>query len=822
MKKILQVLLKNKRAKDYKLLLCRITVVVTSLTLFTALNALPLLEESLKQDLRQTTVGEANYIVTHSANELFNKFAVDKGKKLDVLSLNASIAGQKNTKINVWGTEYSTFLEVFGNTYTERGEVSFPTALKDNEVLVSPKIGERLNISDGSKIDIELFGQKLSATAVIAPKDNYFVKANENLVVCNPGILYDTLKISPESITLCFLYDIQKDSNTIKKLEENKDTFYIKDAIDPEYVSSNMATYYGIDFMIFIFILLIAIDILKSTGLIYVTERSKFIGTLRSNGAEKKNIVSLFSRIGLNISLTGCILGMCIGLALVILFAKFGIGIPNPFVVIDIVFLIVSIIITLGVTVLISRISFVKPVKQLLKKSDRSLILEDVSKSMQQESNSKYALIYPTLLVLLFILGFWISNWGVAVVLLYSVALVFVLLKSVKVIFTAFKNRIKEKTGKGLLLISSKNVGTNIYLRKTLKLTATISLFITIVGVLIFSVLSAMTSFYKDYRSDAFVRLDDGTFKKEELAAISSAPGVTDTFTYYSGKVTIINSDEKRQVSVIGIDDPETYDKNFFNLKLTWLDGFEPAMFNKSENVIMSKIICNRFGFKLGDKVKLNDGKIDKNFTIVAMTPSLQELGDMVYISRHDSDFCEGSILNGIYIKCKDTESLEKSVEDIFYNRNYRYKDVSQMKENDITNGMQIIIFFLSFAALVGMASITGIYSNYKLSYIMRKKEFAIFYSNGYSRQHILRMLISEIAIISTLGYLAGILILWIVKKPLENLMELVELPIKLSMKAEVFLAMLLVVIAMMLINIVLACKTSRISRDKIIEELKK
>lgn len=52
--------------------------------------------------------------------------------------------------------------------------------------------------------------------------------------------------------------------------------------------------------------------------------------------------------------------------------------------------------------------------------------------------------------------------------------------------------------------------------------------------------------------------------------------------------------------------------------------------------------------------------------------------------------------------------------------------------------------------------------------------------------------------------------------------MELVELPIKLSMKAEVFLAMLLVVIAMMLINIVLACKTSRISRDKIIEELKK
>lgn len=50
-------------------------------------------------------------------------------------------------------------------------------------------------------------------------------------------------------------------------------------------------------------------------------------------------------------------------------------------------------------------------------------------------------------------------------------------------------------------------------------------------------------------------------------------------------------------------------------------------MFNKSENVIMSKIICNRFGFKLGDKVKLNDGKIDKNFTIVAMTQVYRNWG---------------------------------------------------------------------------------------------------------------------------------------------------------------------------------------------------
>lgn len=823
LKKLLQVLLKNRRVKEYKLLLCIITVAITSLTIFTALNALPLLEESLKQDLRQTTVGEADYIITHFDNELFEVFEADQAKKFDVLALNGSIVGKKNAKVTVWGADYDIFLEVFGDTYTEKGEVSYPASLKEDEVILSPKIAERLNLSNGSRVEIELYGQKLSATTIIAPKDNFFVKANEYLVICNSDVLYNILNLDRKLISLCYLYDVDKDSTIIEDLEKNKDFLYIREAIDPEYISSNMATYYGIDILIFLFILLISVDILKSTGLIYVTERSKFIGTLRSNGAEKKKILDLFSRIGLKVATTGCIVGMSLGMILVIVFAKFGISMPNPFKAIDIIFMGFAIVITLIVTVLISTMSFRKPVKQLLQKSDRSLILEDISKSMQHQVNNKYDVIYPILLILLMVLGFYISYWGVGMVLLYSAILVYILIKSVKTIFIAVTGRIRKKTGKGTLLIAAKNVSSNVYLRKTLTLTSTISLFITIIGLLIFSVLSAMTSFYQDYKADAYIRVEDGlSFQDEELKELNSLTNVTDTYQYYSGKVTINTSDEKRQVKVIGIDDPVIYDKNFLTLKLIWLEGFDPTTFKNDRNVIMSKVLCNRLGFELGDLVRLHDGSEEQSYTVVAITPSLQELGDVIYISRYDKTFCNGSIYNGIYLKGTDIETLGKSVENIFFNRNYHFKDVSEMKENDITNGMQIIIFFVAFAALVGMTSITGIYSNYKLSYMMRKQEFAVLFSAGYSRKHILKILISEISIISLIGYVASFFILWIIKKSLENLMELVELPIKLSVKGEIFLAMFLVAIVMMLINIALACKSSRISKDTVVEELKK
>src|SRR5690606_33983370 len=118
-----------------------------------------------------------------------------------------------------------------------------------------------------------------------------------------------------------------------------------------------------------------------------------------------------------------------------------------------------------------------------------------------------------------------------------------------------------------------------------------------------------MTSFYQDYKADAYIRVEDGlSFQDEELKELNSLTNVTDTYQYYSGKVTINTSDEKRQVKVIGIDDPVIYDKNFLTLKLIWLEGFDPTTFKNDRNVIMSKVLCNRLGFELGDLVRLHDG----------------------------------------------------------------------------------------------------------------------------------------------------------------------------------------------------------------------
>ena len=390
----------------------------------------------------------------------------------------------------------------------------------------------------------------------------------------------------------------------------------------------------------------------------------------------------------------------------------------------------------------------------------------------------------------------------------------------------------QSKVRKGVVNIAAKNVCTNVYLRKALALSTTISLFVTIVGVLIFSVLNAMTSFYRDYKVDAYVRvLDDNPFTEQEIKQILELGQIKDSFEYSMARVNIIGKDEKRNVKVVGLDDIDKYDSKVMSLHLKWLNEYDSSQFPEDNNMILSQILCNRFGVNLGDSITLDDGEKQIKYKIVGVTSSLQELGDAIYVSKYNKEFCKGFQTNGIYLFADNMSELEENIDDLLGEREYVFKDVTDLKKNDVTNGMQVILFFviiwlnrsnlIVFAIIISLTSIAGIFSNYKLSYMKRKKEFAVLSSCGYSRKSILQVVVCEVINSSLLAYASGIAILFVLKKPIENLMKLVELPIELNINQYVFLALLFIILITALFNCVLTVSLCKVGKGKLIEELK-
>ena len=810
--------------RDSKLTLCLIAVIVTSIIIFISINALSLLEESMKQDLRQTQAGCSEYVVKSKDGNLFEFDGNIEAESLPIISLRGKIAsGSDYLGCNIWGVDYNKFLYVFGDTYKKSGDVEYPSSLNVKQIIVSPKICDKLKLNENDTVELSFKGVTLELKVVFAPKDNYFAKSNEELIIINKNIFGDLLENSEKMASEIYLYNVQDEIDFKDGFLETYPDLEINESIDPVYISQNMITYYGVEFFIFIFILLVAYDVISSSGKIYVIEKSKEIGALRSVGYTKTNLRFQYKKLAFELAIKGIVISIIVGTLGIYSIAKFVVGLKEPLKGFDLVYYTVAALFTFIVMVIMCQLSFIKPLNRLFRRTDRELLLEDASSELKVIKVEKRNIIFVLIFILLCIVFH--SNIKMSMYLSIGLSIVYFLslFKSVKFMFILFAEKIRKMVRRGTFTIALKNVAGNYYLRKTLNLTIIVSLFVIIIGTLIFSVLSAMTSFYKDYKVDAFLRTEsDVEISDVEIGKIRALNEVSYSYTYHRGSGTIKVNSDSRRVAVVGIDDPIEYDNECMNLHLKWLEDFEPKSFNSDNNAIVSEILMVRYGLEIGDEIEFDDGKFQKKYKIVASTSSLQELGDLVYVSRYDKEMFDSSILNGIYFKSNNVAKLEDKVSGILYDNDFTFKDVTNIRENDITNGMQVITFFVIFALLVTFTSITGIYSNYKLSYVMRKKELAILGSMGYNKKHILNILGKEVMIISLLSYVVGGGILLVLKKPLEIFLSFVDLPVQIQINLYIFAGLFIIILFMTMINIILAKRSCRNVNEDLIEEIKR
>lgn len=812
----------RKKKIDTKIKLCFLIALVSALTLCVALNALPILEESLRQDLRQSTVGKAEYILSKKEKGLFKTFPSTKNYKVaGALDLGGQIKkGDKKRKIDVTGMHYPEFKTIFGDPYREKGDVNYPDRLESNSVLVSPKLAMFLGVADGDDVELSLYGTTKKFKVKLAPKDNYYVRANENQVIVDKKEIGKWLDIDEGESTQNYIYDVN-DREALRRDFKDESAYALEKSINDQYIQTTLKTYFGIDLVVLIFTLAIAYDIMSAAGLIFIKERAKEIGTYLSVGFEKRDVLKKFRRMAVKIGAWGGLSGIIVALIAVQVFAQKSLS--TSFLKIDgmPLYFSVSALCSLLLICALMMKSFLSPLRDLLKQSTRSLLLSDHSVSVQTKKAEKkeglFILLTCVLILIIYSLG---NAWGQVKALLI-LPLSFTTYKSIQLIFNYLIEKISRRTGEGMGLIALKNISTNFYLKKTLLLTTKISIFMVIVGVLIFSILEAMTGFYKDYYADAFIRLDPTeSFSLQEKNAIDRIEGVEETLYYSSQTVDLKVDGQTRGVSALGLDDIDAYNKNFVHMKPVWKDGFSAEDFSEGRYVVLSEILMNKYNLGLGDDISIQSGDEQSTFEIVGYARSLQNMGDLIYLNRKEPSFANGMPLNGVYLKGEIPDDLEENIPN-FLEEEFSYKNVTHMREDDLTNGMQVIVFFLSFGLLVAVTSLAGIYGNYKLSYFTRRREFAVLSSNGFSRGQIKKVLRLEIILNSGISIVVAVCLFFLFKKPIEETIKLVDLPIQLHLTGAALISLVCMIGLICLINMSLVGKSVKGSLDHIVEHLK-
>lgn len=788
--------MKNEFKNKTRIILILITIAFSCTTIFICLNGINLVKLSKELDMKKSFVGKSQYIVYSQDNELFSENSIRvNGSVLG--SINYYGVVKKNNKLKkctLIGVNKNKFFDVFNAELEDKNAVDN----KSRGVVISHTLAEYLskNKNDYIKIKINSEFYKFKIEAIAQSKD--FFSQNPFVIVIPKSSLNSILNVKASDINKAYIYDCSSKVASIKDISIGKKQ-YISNAIDENAINSDISMYAVILILIFIFVLFMSVYILFNIYRTYIIERSVYIGTLRTNGATCKNVKKLFIEVNVLIALAGSIIGLIIGM-IVILFYSY-INLSFNYIEHYGWLLVLSIIISLIYAISISFLCMNLLLKKALDNTERVLV---TNKFGSCEAKVKpFQIIVFILLILIYAVTSIYSTNNIVIEGIVFIVLIILAVLGIKTIILILDYLFGKRVCTGTFFIAIKNIIHNSYVQKNITITAIISMLLILIGTLSLSVVNGLTSFYNDYKCESFIISDNG-FTNSEIQKISNIKQIKDTYSYSSGDILF---NKENVIACFVLKDPVYFDNNYMNLHLKWSKEFNKSDFQNGYYCIISDAQSRRYNLKINDSVKLKSKGVSKKYKIVAISGSLLELGDAIYISNYSLPYKDFATQNTILIKCKDTQNTIDKIETTLPNKAMDSTIINDKVQQDKNNSLNTFSIFYAFSTFIIIIGLQGIYSNYKISYLFRKKEFAVMVSLGYELKHIFKILLFEVLVCSILGSVIGLGYAYLLGNTISVIMRLLDLSVPLVYNIRIIFFPLTLCIGISLISLLISFK---------------
>jgi putative ABC transport system permease protein len=803
-KKLLQCFWKNRNANMSSLIIIMITVILSSTAVFGVMNALPLLKIALQNDMRKAAYGNSDFVVSAQENALFSEDEIrTKGKVAGVLDYYGII---NDKKCDIVGANYSNIAEVFDIELESGKKLGTST----DGVVITKWLADKMNLNQGDKIDVAINHKEYSLTISAIAFNKGLFKDSTYLIMLKKAELDSILGTSESDINTAYIYgcDAKATTKDIKLLGDLK----ITKVVDEELINSEISMYGALMAFILIFVFFIAFYIIYNIYNIFVIERGKYVGTLRSCGATKRKIRNVFVATNAVITIIAGLIGVLLGGTVICVFAWEAMSIN--YIKTEFSNMVLAFGITMLFSLILGSISIILPLNNVLKFSERALLNGEI------ERNSKTGIMIPVLsFALTCFLWFFTSIKSTGNLLVECVIFIIFIassILSIQFIILLMDKLVGKRIGKGAFLIALKNVIHNIYVQKNVTIIAILTILMILVGNLSYSIFKGMSSFYNNYKCNAYFETSV-SFDENELNQLSKIKGVNKYFPCISKKVVINNTDE---VSCFIENEPEKLSEEFLEFNIHW-NNFHKEEFSKGKYCIITDVLAKRHNLKVRDYINISCQGVKEKYCIAAISYTTIEKGDFIFISKYDLPFKNCSNYNLILVDCKNISNFYDELEIAFPDRTIYFTSVQDKIKEDEGNSKGLIAMFSAFSIFVVLIGMQGIYNNFKLGYINRKKEFAIMMSSGYRFQDLFRILLIETTICSLLGGIISIIYMLFYRKEISNIMFLMDLAWPLLNNIWIILLPILLCIAASFVSIFITCRQMKKIEKNIINVLK-
>ena len=243
---------------------------------------------------------------------------------------------------------------------------------------------------------------------------------------------------------------------------------------------------------------------------------------------------------------------------------------------------------------------------------------------------------------------------------------------------------------------------------------------------------------------------DDATIKRlEKLESIESVYGL------YETKLIEIDGKNDRVAFLWGIN------RNYFDYWHKPFLGDKEAILNQFETgryIITSTILRDKFDLNIGDTVELKLANGTVSYEIVGFLNTLMNNGNFIFIpEQYIYEDVGIYYYSSIMIKTINREQAKTEILNEFANEPMQLQCLVEQQETNIRANDQIFKLLQGFSIITLVIGSFGIFNNFMVSLLSRKRSLAIVRSIGMSKYQTLKMLLVEAITVGLIGGITGI-----------------------------------------------------------------
>lgn len=697
------------------------------------------------------SVGEANVtiqkddVLTPFNTESLNLDGIDTTKRSDIYSLRGKYSAELGVvKVSLIGMDLDAYQEM--DAVSLIGS-AYGLSLQADDCVISKKSADAYHLSVGEPVVITVGEQKHTFNvAAIAETNRTFYEEKGNFQLLIPITTANEIGQTESMATKTRLKvsDTTDIPAAVSQIAQQNHDLSVYAGEQFEALHYQLSTVSSAMLFVVIIVVLIGVYILFALVKLIMTDRISIIGTFRSIGADRFKIIEILLLEFLSYGIIGTVLGLFAAIPLLPVVAdlfnqykEFGVAtevVYNP-----IYFLIAGCI-----GVLLPAVSALYNITKTSKKPLTEIVLPSSAKLSAVTKKSVFLCVGSLALsVFLYALNF---SDNLILGFLSILFLFICAALATPILMTALADIVtKQNPNSGVLCMGLKNLKTNRVVRGNGSMLTVVILVSLMLTTLISGMKTVAATDIASYGFDGIVTL--GGEKNVTAAELAQMDGVDAAYDSY--EAMWYGDYATGFARVYGVYDFATF--NSFMTSIRSIDADIDQKLGSMENAIIIDEYWGRVqNFSVGDVIPIyaDEKRSQKvgDFTVAGFWDSADGTTDRGFVAVTLATYQKlfSDLPERILVQTQSAEAVVQRISEQYLDTNISAVTVEDYIAEQL-GGINTMIQIMGIAISMGIAIIVlGIISNLIVSFLQRKKEYAVMYSVCMSKGQLVTMLIWE------------------------------------------------------------------------------